>query len=460
LSFVETVERARQLLERNGRLSLRALKREFALDDDALGELAEELVEVQRVAVREGNVLIWFEADRTAEPRAPGPAAIPPAAPSATASPAAGHGAAAPAPDSGERRQLTVLFCDLVGSTELSSRLDPEEWQGLLRRYQEAGAAVIEPFGGHVAQLLGDGLLVYFGWPEAHDDDAERAVRAGLGLVDALRALTDLPVPLAVRIGIHTGPVVVSQLGGGARRETLALGETTNLAARLQGVAAPDTVVLSEATLRLVAGIFVTEDLGPQHLKGIAAPVRAHRAVQPTGVRSRLDVDPLRLTRFVGREMELGTLVDRWERAVEGEGQNVLIVAEPGVGKSRLVYELREKLAGVPHGWLESRGTPYTTGTPFHPVIELVRQGLAITPEEKDDEKIRKIERALTLTQLGSDDAVPLIADFLGLPAPVGHPPLALSPDGKRRRTLELLTAWTLALAEVQPLVLLAEDLH
>jgi class 3 adenylate cyclase/tetratricopeptide (TPR) repeat protein len=373
---------------------------------------------------------------------------------------AAGRSAAASEPESGERRQLTVLFCDLVGSTELSSRLDPEEWQGVLRRYQEAAAAVLAPFGGHVAQLLGDGLLVYFGWPEAHGDDAERAVRAGLGLVDALKELTDLPVPLAVRIGIHTGPVVVGQLGGGARRETLALGETTNLAARLQGMAVPDTVVLSDATLRLVAGIFVTEDLGPQRLKGIAAPVQAHRAVQPTGVRSRLELDPQRLTRFVGREMELGTLVDRWERALEGEGQNVLIVAEPGVGKSRLVYELREKLAGSPHGWLESRGTPYTTGTPFHPVIELVRQGLAIGPEEKDDEKVRKIERALTLTQLGADDAVPLIADFLGLPAPAGHPPLALSPDGKRRRTLELLTAWTLALAELQPLVLLAEDLH
>jgi len=375
---------------------------------------------------------------------------------------AAAAAAAEPAsePAGGERRQLTVLFCDLVGSTELSGRLDPEEWQGVLRRYQEAAAAVLEPFGGHVAQLLGDGLLVYFGWPEAHDDDAERAVRAGLGLVDALKELTDLPVPLAVRIGIHTGPVVVGQLGGGARRETLALGETTNLAARLQGVAAPDTVVVSEATLRLVAGIFVTEDLGRQTLKGVAEPLAAYRVVQPTGVRSRLDVDPVRLTRFIGREMELGTLVDRWERAVEGEGQNVLVVAEPGVGKSRLAYQLRERLAGVPHGWLESRATPYTTGTPFFPVIELVRQGLAITPEDKDEEKVRKIERALTLTRLGSSETVPLIADFLGLPAPAGHPPLAMSPELKRRRTLELLTAWTLALAEVQPIVLLAEDLH
>src|SRR5262245_40878877 len=269
----------------------------------------------------------------------------------------------------GERRQLTVLFCDLVGSTELSGRLDPEEWQDLVRAYQDTTSAAVERHGGYVAQYLGDGVLVYFGYPAAHEDDGERAVRAGLAMVDAVRAVNErlgADRQLAVRIGIHSGPVVVSQLGG-ARRETLALGETTNVAARLQGLAAPDTVVMSATMQRLVPGMFVVEELGPQALKGVAEPVVCYRVVRPSGVRSRLDVAAGRLTRFVGRDAELGTLVDRWERAVDGEGQNVLVVGEAGVGKSRLAYQLRERLAAIPHTWLECGASPYTEGTPFHP---------------------------------------------------------------------------------------------
>src|SRR5215470_238454 len=181
-----------------------------------------------------------------------------------------------------------------------------------------------------------------------------------------------------------------------------------------------------------VAGIFVTEDLGSQTLKGIATPVATWRVGQPSGVRSRLDVDPARLTPFVGRDMELGTLVDRWERAADGAGETVLVVGEAGVGKSRLVYQLRERLAGVAHTWLECRATPYTEGTPFHPVIEVVQQGLAFAPEDTAAEKIGKVERAATLARLDQAEAVPLVADFLGLARPEGYPRLTLNPDVQR----------------------------
>src|SRR5262245_47335354 len=366
-------------------------------------------------------------------------------------------------PEGGERRQLTVLFCDLVRSTELSGRLDPEEWEEVVRAYQEATAAVVEKHGGHLAQYLGDGVLVYFGYPQAHEDDAERALRAGLAIVNALPELNAglaADRQLAVRVGIHTGPVVVSRLGGGSRRETLALGETTNVAARLQGLAVPDTVVASAATQALVPGIFVLEELGAQALKGVAEPMVCYRVLRPSGVRSRLDVAAGRLTRFVGRDLELATLVDRWERAAEGEGQNVLVVGEAGVGKSRLVYQLHERLAAVPHTWLECRATPYTEGTPFHPVIDLVQQGLAFAPEDTAADKVEKLQRAVTLARFDRAEAVPLVADFLELAPPEGYPRLALNPDVQRRKTMELLAAWNLALAEVQPLVLLIEDLH
>ncbi len=357
-------------------------------------------------------------------------------------------------PEAGERRQLTVLFCDLVGSTELSTRLDAEELAAIVRRYQGTCVEVIERFGGHVAQYLGDGLLVYFGYPQAHDDDAERAVRAGLGIVEALAGKS------AVRIGIHTGPVVVQAMGSGEKRETLALGETTNLAARLQALAAPDTVVLSEATRRLVRGIFVLEELGAQRLKGFAEPVLVHRAVRPSGVRSRLDLAAGRLTPLVGREPELATLVDRFERAADGEGQSVLVQGEAGVGKSRLAYQLRERLAAVPHTWLESRATPYTERTPFFPVLELLEQGLAFTPDDTAAEKIAKLERGLAAVGFALPEALPLLAELLGLPAPEGYAPLSLSPEARRRNTMQLLVAWCLALSALQPLVILSEDLH
>jgi class 3 adenylate cyclase len=306
VSFLETVSQAKAHLQEHGRVSLRGLKREFALDDDAVDELVEELVDVQQVAGLEGKVLVWLSATGAPQPAAaPVTPATPPATPIATPEPVA-----APA-ETAERRQLTVMFCDLVGSTDLSQRLDAEDLRSVVRAYQEAASGAIERYAGHIAQYLGDGLLVYFGYPQAHEDDAERAVRAGLEILSALRTLNDTLEPqhgirLAARVGIHTGAVVIGAMGGGAKSEVLALGDTPNIAARLEAVAAADTVVISGATQRLVPGMFLLHDLGTPPLKGIATPIRAHAVLQATGVRSRLDVDPRTLTPLVGRDQELG----------------------------------------------------------------------------------------------------------------------------------------------------------
>ena len=366
----------------------------------------------------------------------------------ATLAPSAGS-----ATPEGERRQLTVLFCDLVGSTPLSQQLDAEDWRDVVTQYQRTAATAVTRFGGHIAQYLGDGLLIYFGWPTAREEDPERAVHAGLAIVEALGALNASLAAgnrtrLAVRVGMHTGAVVI-----GAGGEIF--GETANVAARVQGAAEPDTVVISAATQRLVAGMFVVEDRGPQMLKGVGQPVTLYRVVKPSGVRSRLGVMAGRLTRFVGRDMELGTLIDRWERTRGGHGQTVVVLGEAGVGKSRLVYQLHEHLAGVPHTWLECGATPYTEGTPFHPIIALVAQELGLAPGVTVDEKLERIERGLGT--LASADSIALLADFLGLSPPTR---LQLSPALRRRKTIDLLVQWNVSRSELQPLVVIVEDLH
>ncbi len=263
-----------------------------------------------------------------------------------------------------QRRQLTVMFCDLVGSTELSSRLDPEDLREVVREYQSSSATVIARFEGHIAQYLGDGLLVYFGHPQAHEDDAQRAVRAGLGILDSLKALnaklhTSHSVSLSVRIGIHTGLVVVGEIGGGERRENLALGETPNVAARLQGFASPDTIVISAATHRLVQRLFALRDLGAHALKGVPDAVRSYRVLSEADASSRLEMPGELLTPLVGRNQEVGLLLDRWEQAADSAGQVVVLTGEPGIGKSRLLAVLRERIAGRTHTRLDVRCSSY-----------------------------------------------------------------------------------------------------
>lgn len=434
MSILDTVNRAKEHLREQGRLSLRLLKRELGLDDDILAELVEELVDVQRVAALEDRVLVWRGAAVPAMPGADAPQAG----------------------ESGERRQITILFCDLVGSTPLSQQLDAEDWRDVIAQYQAAAAAAVTRFGGYVAKNLGDGLLVYFGWPVAREDDPERAVRAGLEIVEAVTRLavgrsggmTVTAKSLSVRVGMHTGTVVIADGGE-------VFGESANIAARAQSAADPDTVVITGATQRLVAGLFVVEERGAQRLKGIREPVALYRVVQPSGVRSRLEVAAGHLTRFVGREIELATLIDRCERAQDGEGQTIVVIGEAGVGKSRLVYQLHEHLSAVPHTWLECGATPYTEGTPFHPVIELVGQGLSFSPEDSDADKLGKLEAGLRL--MATAENVAVLADFLGLPPPL---PLRMSPELQRRKTIDLLTRLNLLLSLAQPLVVVVEDLH
>ncbi|MBI4517523.1 MAG: AAA family ATPase [Deltaproteobacteria bacterium] len=450
MSFLDTVARAKSYLREHGRVSLRGLKREFDLEDDALDELIAELVDIQQVAARQGKAIAWMGGTVQAGEAEP-VAALPASAPTPSAE--------------AERRQLTVLFCDLVSSTELASRLDPEDWREVVRGYQERAAEVVQRFDGHVAQYLGDGVLVYFGWPRAHEDDAERAVRAGLGIVDAEVRSNALPrekhgVEIAVRIGIHTGPVVVGEMGGGARRETLAMGDTTNVAARLQGIAEPNSVVMSAATLRLVSGIFLTRDLGERELKGLG-PVHAYEAVQPSGVRSRLDVAAAHgLTPLVGREQELGLLEDRWAQVVEGRGQLVLVCGEAGIGKSRLVQAFRERFPHRLHTWLECRASPYTQDSALYPVLDLQRAALAFLPSDTPERKLTRLEAGLELAGFELATAVPIFASFHGLPLSARYAAPNLSPEGLRLKTLKLLTEWLLRLSRQQPVVLLVEDLH
>jgi class 3 adenylate cyclase len=311
MDLLAVVDQVIELLRSRGRVSYRVLKLQLQVDDDAIEALKDELIYAQHVAVdEEGRVLVW-----TGGPgAAPAPAVtLSPPGPSGRQADLAAEGIPRPAdargPDA-ERRQLTVLFCDLVDSTALASQLDPEEWREIVRAYQDTSAKVITRYEGHIAQYLGDGLLVYFGYPQAHEDDAQRAARAGLGMLEAMgqlnsRLAQERGVSLAVRLGIHTGLVVVGDVGGGARHEQLALGETPNVAARLQGLAAPNTVVLSAATFQLLGGFFVCQALGTHLLKGVIQPQAVYQLLSESAARSRLDAaGSTGLTPLVGRDSE------------------------------------------------------------------------------------------------------------------------------------------------------------
>jgi TOMM system kinase/cyclase fusion protein len=359
------------------------------------------------------------------------------------------------------------MFCDVVGSTALSERLDPEDLREVVRGYQETCAEAIRRFDGHLAKYLGDGLLVHFGYPAAHEDDAERAVRSGLGIVEAIERLNprledERGVELAVRVGIHTGLVVAGEMGAGEQREPLAIvGETPNIAARLQDLAEPNTVVISAATLRLIPGLFVCADLGRHTLKGLSESFAVYRVVQESGVRSRLDVATAAgLTPLVGRTQEVGVLLERWEQVQDGQGQVALLTGEAGVGKSRLVQVLRERLANDPHTWLECRCSPYTQNSTLYPVIDLVEQLLQLSRDDSPEEKLGKLERGLALAGLSLPEVLPLFAALLSVPVSDRYPPLGLSPERQRQKTLEALLEWLFALTAQQPVVLVVEDLH
>jgi class 3 adenylate cyclase len=388
MDFVAVVDQAIALLRQRGRLTYRTLQVQFQLDDPHLEILKDELIYGQRLAIdEEGRVLVWT--GDTAPPGFPAAPASMPAPPPAV-----------PATPEAERRQLTVLFCDLVDSTVLASQLDPEDLREVVRAYQDTCAKVIARFEGYIAQYLGDGLLVYFGYPLAHEDDAQRAVRAGLGMIEALgqlntRLTQERGVHLAVRLGIHTGLVVVGDVGGGTRQEQLALGETPNLAARLQGIAAPNTLVVSATTFQLLGGFFACQPLGTPPLKGQAQPLAVYRVLYESMARSRLEAaGSTGWTPLVGREQEIGLLVEHWGQVKEGSGQVVLLSGEAGIGKSRLVQVLTEHVASEPQAWLTScQCSPYHQNTALYPLIELLeRVILHFEQEEAPQQKVGKLE--------------------------------------------------------------------
>ncbi len=377
----------------------------------------------------------------------------------------AGVGAVTEQPaDAAERRQLTVMFCDLVGSTELSTRLDPERLREVVRAYQQAAAGQIDRFEGHVAQYLGDGLLVYFGYPRAHEDDAQRAVRAALAIVEAMRALgarhaRDWGYEPVVRLGIHTGPVVVGEMGSGARFEQLALGETPNLAARLQTMAEPNTVLISATSHRLLRGLFPCQDLGAQALKGVATPVQAYRVLGESQEQARREVAAAAASPLVGRHEELGLLLSRWEQA-KGGGQVVLLSGEPGIGKSRLVEALGEQIARDPHARWECRCSPYHQQSALRPWIEMAERALEFTREDDPAQRLHKIEARLAAYGLADPEAIDLWAMLLSVLRAEDHPPLALSPQRLRQKTFDAIARLLLAFAARSPVLLVVEDLH
>jgi class 3 adenylate cyclase len=497
MKFSEVVAQTLAWLQREGRVSYRALKREFDLDDEFLEDVKAEIIEAKRLAIDEnGKVLVWvgtslvsgstFQVSGSHSP-APGPQTLDSRLKDSRHS-------------DGERRQLTVMFCDLVGSTALSEQLDPEELREVVRAYHETCAGVITRYAGHTAQHLGDGLLVYFGYPAAHEDDAARAVRAGLGIIDALQkwvpsplageacpepsrrgqgeeakvgtvtALTPHPgLPpqggkeksLQVRIGIHTGLVVIGEIGSSEKREILALGETPNLAARLQGLAEPDTVVISASTQRLVAGLFECQNLGPQTLKGISTPLPVYWVVRESEAQSRFEVAVRSgLTPLIGRDHEVGLLQERWAQAKGGAGQVVLLSGEAGIGKSRLVQTLKEQVMAEGAARIELRCSPYHQNSALYPIIEHLQRFLQFTREDTPQTKLTKLQQALAQHRFPQADTLPLLATLLSLPHPEGMPALTLSPQKQKQKTQEAVVTWIVEEAEKRALYCAWEDLH
>jgi class 3 adenylate cyclase len=364
--------------------------------------------------------------------------------------------------DDAERRQLTVMFCDLVGSTALSTRLDPEDLRGIISAYHHCCTEMIERNGGFVAKYMGDGVLAYFGYPQADEHDAERAVRTGLALVEALPKLaTNVGSSLRVRVGIATGLGVVGDLiGTGAAREQAVVGETPNLAPRLQKLAEPGTVVIAGSTQRLTGGLFDYHDLGTVALKGFAENLPAWRVLGTSAAESRFEALRAATTPLVGREEEIETLKRRWEQAKRGDGQVVLICGEPGIGKSRIAQTVLERIGAEPHTRLRYFCSPHHQDSALYPSITQLERAAGFRRDDTDEQRLHKLETVLAQGTNELGEAVPLLAALLSIPTDDRYPPLNLSPQKRKEKTLQAQLAQVEGLGHRQPVLMVFEDVH
>lgn len=425
--------------------------RENEIDETVLPSLTHEtLKELGVIAV--GHRLKLLDAIAALRSDASGKASV--AAASTSSSPSASP------KDRAERRQVTVMFSDLVGSTALSARMDPEDLREVITCYQRCVAETVQRSGGFVAKYMGDGVLIYFGYPHAHEDDAERAVRAGLELIAAVGALKS-HAPLQTRVGIATGLVIVGDLiGSGASQEEAIVGETPNLAARLQGVAEPNSVVIAESTRKLAGNLFELEDLGLQDLKGIAGPVKASLVLRPSSIESRFDaLHAGGLTELVGREEELELLLRRWSKAKNGDGQVILISGEAGIGKSRLTAALRGRLTGKPHRELRYFCSPQHTDSALYPIIGQMQHAAGFAHDDNPQVKLDKLDAMLARTSTPLEDAA-LFAEMLSLANDGRYPALTLVPQQRREKTLKALISQICLLERDCPLLMTFEDAH
>ncbi|MDB5410426.1 MAG: hypothetical protein JWL84_5338, partial [Rhodospirillales bacterium] len=368
------------------------------------------------------------------------------------------------APGRSERRHLTVLFIDIVGSTALGAALDPEEMRAILLRFQDLCAGAIARYDGFLARFLGDGVLAYFGYPRAHEDAAERAVRVALQIRDAIHAIrTPNDAPLSLRIGIASGLVVVDEItDAAAGREQMVTGDTPNLAARLQQeVAGAGDIVIAPSTRRLLGGRFETEDLGPQTLKGFATSMNVWRVVGERQAQSRFDAAHQgSLTKIVGREHEVALLLDRWHQAEAGEGQAVILVGEAGIGKSRIIDALSERLDHRQHAHVGYQCAPFYASSALQPAISHLERAADFAPRDQCDVKLDKLERLIRQTGPDSASVIPLFAALLSLPAERRYPPLTISSEQQKQRTLEAIVERLVRLSRQQPVLFVIEDVH
>jgi class 3 adenylate cyclase/tetratricopeptide (TPR) repeat protein len=467
VNFERVLKEVLWCLVTEGGISYRRIKLSFALDDDGLEELRRELIAIKRLATDvDGELLVWAPEERTAQPQRAAPSKPLPALRQAQRPPARAADRDLPG---AERRHLTVMFCDLADSTHLSARLDPEDMGDVVRAYQEAVSEAVRRFDGYIAKFMGDGVLIYFGYPNAQEKDAERAVRTAVAILDALPALNagtaggGNGTHFAVRIGIASGIVVVGEtIGEGAAREQTVVGDTPNLAARLQALAGPDAILISAATRDLVGDIFACEGLGAHALKGIAEPVQVWRVA---GLREEEEDAEFETTAadfpLVGRDEEVGLLRRAWQQTrEEGHGQVVFISGEPGIGKSALIDTLRREVRAEGLTRITFRCSPYHTNSALYPFVEHWKRLAGWQPDDESAARLAKLENALAPYRLPREEAVPLFASLLLLPLGDSYPRLDLTPEQLKEQTADAIVALSLEEAERQPLLTVWEDVH